>query len=199
MPQYLHHKLVHYVAMTWWRKIQSMNIGLELDDVIQEAYLACLNAEAGFDKSRGWAFSTYFVSTAKHHFWNLLQKAIREKPVNVEIVDENALFSTIEDNSSNPADMMSAAQCLVEAIISLSPLARLMIDLLIAPPASLKAEFFALEAKRELIREARVDERHPQQLDIAFISSILIDAGVSQAMIKDARNEIKKLETAHEL
>lgn len=192
-----HAKLVHYVASTWWSTFQRLNVGLELDDLVQEAWVACLNAEAGFDASKGWAFSTYYVNSAKNHFWNLLQKLGRDKAVNLEMIEEDRLL-LIEDQR-DPADIVSAVERLNASLAHLSPLARLIVDLLIAPSEQLRAEFNALEVKREMARACGIDERHPVELNVAFICSILAAAGVSQTMLANARREIKDLETQHGL
>lgn len=197
MSQSTHTKLVHYVASTWWKTFRQLNVGLELDDLVQEAWIACLNAEAGFDASKGWAFSTYFVNAAKHHFWNLLQKAGREKAVNLELIEDDHL--PIEDRGRDPADIVIAAERLNETLSQLSPVARLIMNLLIAPSDEIKAEFQALDFKREVARDAGIDERHPIELNITFICSLLAAAGVAQMTLASAKREIRELETQHDL
>jgi len=195
MLQHEHHKLVNYVASNWWKTIRSMRMGMDFDDVRQEAFLVCLNAEKSFDPSKGWAFSTYFVTAARHHFSHLITKKIHGEIV-TEDVDQQLLVNMIDDGEC-PETAVSIDQELSASADSLSPIAALIMALLTSPPDLLVRNFEALNSKRELARNAGIDERYPAEMNLTFVCSMLSLMGVSASMINKAKEELKELESRY--
>jgi hypothetical protein len=129
----------------------------------------------------------------------LVTKLIREKAVNLEIMDESTTLPLIEDQGASADAAWVVQQELEEAFAKLSPLALVITAMLIDPPEYLQAEFDAVEAKRELIKQANLDERYPAELNLAFISSLLSSMGVGKTMLASAKNEVRDLESSYEV
>lgn len=194
-----YHKLVHYVAQTWWKSFNGVDVALDYDDLVQEAYMVCMNALEGYDEARGFAFSTYFVSAARRHFFRMLSKIRKSGPISVEITDQNALFEMTQCHTECPESAVSVSQELGRSIERLSPLARAMLELVMTPPDELQDEFKALEHKRDEARRLGIDERHPQELNINFVGALMAQLGFSKHAVSEAKKEIREWESSYEV
>lgn len=195
----VHTKLVHHVARKWLSSFERAGLGVEYEDLVQEGFVACINAKQKFDEAQGWAFSTYFVTCANNHMTALYKRLSKHKAVSLDApIDEDlTLLDQLEDTSKNP-ELELAADCAIRtAIDELPALAKAMLDLLIDPPAFLKEQFEAVEAKRQQARKEGVDERHPPEINLAFISSLFAAVGIKAKDLAIAREQIRELELTH--
>lgn len=192
-------KLVHHVARKWLTSFERAGLGVDHEDLVQEGFIACINAQSKFDEAQGWAFSTYFVTCANNHFAALLKRASKSRTISLDalIAEDLSLLDTLEDSSKNPELELVADHAIRGAIDELPALAKAMLDLLIDPPAFLKEQFAAVEAKRQRARECGVDERHPPDINLAFISSLFAASGIRAKDLAIARDQIRELESAH--
>lgn len=188
-----HLKLVYHAAYRWWAAIQKMGLGLELDDLVQESYIAFMSAERSFDATKGFAFSTYFMTCAKNHFSLLLQQMGRSYAVSAQIDEETSLIDSLTDEQ-HPEGEVEAVSELQARLNTLSPLSQLVVTLLMSPPAELSQEFQALQAKREQARKAGTNERYPNEMTHTFICSLLKRMGASHAQLATVKDELRHLE-----
>lgn len=187
--------LISHVAKKWNPRFKQF--GFDLDDLVQEGFIVCMTVSKTFDPSKGYAFSTYFVTSLNRHFLNLLLGLQRLPMQSVEIGDDLSLLDMIEDEAENPEKEVLAEAEIKSAIKSLSPLARLMAELLIDPPPYLREQFDALEAKRKMAQQIGVDERYPSEINSTFLASLLGAAGICNNELSKAKDELRRLETAH--
>lgn len=194
-----HTKLVHHVARNWIASFERAGLGVEYEDLVQEGFVVCINAEKKFDKAQGWAFSTYFVTCANHHYSAMHKRMRGSSAISLDALTEDnlSLLDTLEDPSENPELELVANLELRNAIDDLPALAKAMLSLLIDPPSFVKEQFEAIEAKRQLARQQGVDERHPPEINLAFISSLFAAAGIRAKDLAIAREQIRELEAAH--
>lgn len=186
--------LINHVARKWKRRFECF--GYDFDDLFQEGFLVCLNVMKKYDPSKGYAFSTYFVTSLNNHFLNML---VSLKKVPLESVEHGdfSLLDMVKDEAENPEEEVLVEAEVRTAIAGMSPLARMMTELLIDPPCFIKEQFAALEAKRKMAQQAGVDERYPSELNSTFLASLLSAAGVCSNELSRAKDEIKQLECAH--
>lgn len=191
-----HTKLIHHVARKWQISFERAGLGVEYDDLVQEGFVACINAKKKFDEAQGWAFSTYFVTCANNHFTALYKRMSKHKWVSLDaLIDEDlTLLDTLEDTSKNPELELEAHSALRGAIDDLPALAKAMLDLLLDPPEFLREQFQAVEAKRQLARQQGVDERHPPEINLALISTLFAAVGIKAKDLAAARDQIRDLE-----
>lgn len=135
--------LVHTVSRKVHARILAMGASIEYCDVQQEATMVMMRAYEKFDESLGFKFSTYFMRAA---FYDL-NKFVKsyEKDVSVlgvfslqsatgedgEAID---LESTIDGGFGSPEQILEAKQLVCEIRSQLSPLAGLILDIMIEPP-----------------------------------------------------------------
>lgn len=187
--------LISHVAKKWNHRLKQF--GFDMNDLVQEGFIVCMTVSKTFDPSKGYAFSTYFVTSLNRHFLNLMLGLQRLPVQSVEIDDNLSLLDMIEDESENPEEEVLAESAIKLAIKSLSPLARLMAELLIDPPTYLREQFDALEAKRKMAQQIGVDERYPSEINSTFLASLLGAAGICNNELPKAKDELRRLETAH--
>lgn len=193
----VHHKLVHSVAYNWWRVISNTNLGMEFEDVLQEAWIVCLNAQKRFDPSKGWAFSTYLYTAARNHFVAMIKAGSKLQTISPQLDDDFSLFDQVADESENPEQELCGVQQVRYRLDGATPLTRMMVELIMTPPPCIQAQFDAVNAKRAQAKISGFDERHPIEINLAFVSDILAKLGVTQAMLSQARNDIRALENSH--
>lgn len=189
-----HTKLAHHVAHNWVDSFRRAGMCMDFDDLVQEAFVVCINAERRFDASRGLAFSTYYVTSANHHFAALIKRSKAVKTCSVNVGEDFDLLEGLEDEGANPELECSTSQCVERAIEGLSPLSKLLAQMLIDPPKFVKEQFAAVEAKRKEAQRLGIDERYPAEINIAFLSSLLEVVGLSGSALARAKDEVKKLE-----
>lgn len=187
--------LIGHVVKKWRPRLEQF--GFDLDDLVQEGFIVCMTVSKTFNPERGYAFSTYFVTSLNRHFLNLLLGLQKLPMQSVELGNDLNLLDMIEDETENPEKEVLAEAEIREAIKSLSPLARMMVELLIDPPAYLREQFEALEAKRKMAQQIGVDERYPSEINSTFLASLLGAAGICNNELSKAKDELKRLESAH--
>lgn len=194
-----HAGLVHHIARKWWASFEKAGMGVEYDDLVQEGYMAGLNAVQKFDEGQGWAFSTYFVTCANHHYAALYRRMRKNLAVSLDepVEEDLSRMDMLEDTASNPELVLEAECTIHHAINELPALAFEMLKLYADPPEFVQAQFEAVQAKREQVRQHGVDERHPPEINLAFISSLFAAAGVRAKDLAVARQQIRDLELAH--
>lgn len=192
--EYAHHKLVHSVAYSWWRVIKVTSLGMEFEDVLQEAWIVCLSAQKRFDPSKGWAFSTYFYTAARNHFVAMIKTSSKLQTVSPELDDDFSLFDQLADESENPEQELCGAQQVRYRLDGANPLARMMVELIMTPPPCIQAQFDAVNSKRAKAKACGFDERHPAEINLVFISDLLAKLGATQTMLTQARSDIRALE-----
>ena len=117
--------LIGHVAKKWNPRFKQF--GFDMDDLVQEGFIVCMTVSKTFDPSKGYAFSTYFVTSLNRHFLNLLLGLQRLPMQSVQIGDDLSLLDMIEDEAENPEKEVMAEAEINSALKSLSPLARLMV------------------------------------------------------------------------
>lgn len=181
-------KLVRYAASRYWKRIKSLNLSMEWDDVEQEASLVWLMAEKKFDQSKGYSFSTYFMVCARNHFNALI--GCMYKPNEVE---ESENMEAVDD-SVNPELEVHAARVLAARAAKLSNLAMTMLDMAYSPDEFMASQFEALRAKSQFTRKLNIDERFPPELNLRFAEYLLSKMGVPKKELIKARNELAEME-----
>ncbi|SUE95844.1 RNA polymerase factor sigma-32 [Ectopseudomonas mendocina] len=187
--------LIGHVVKKWGHRFKQF--GFDLDDLVQEGFIVCMTVSKTFDPSKGYAFSTYFVTSLNRHFLNLLLGLQKLPMQSVEISNDLCLLDAIEDESENPEKEVLAEAEIKSALESLSPLARLMAELMIDPPTYLREQFDALEAKRKMAQRVGVDERYPSEINSTFLASLLSAVGICTNELSKAKDELRRLESAH--
>lgn len=135
--------LIHTVSRKVHARILAMGASIEYCDVQQEATMVMMRAYEKFDESLGFKFSTYFMRAA---FYDL-NKFVKsyEKDVSVlgifslqSVVGEDGepidLESTIDGGFGSPEEILEAKQLLAEIKSQLSPLATLILGIMVEPP-----------------------------------------------------------------
>lgn len=189
--------LIHFAARKWIKSFDKASVGIEYSDLVQEAFIVFIQAAKKYDETKGWAFSTYFVTAASHHFHNMLSRLVLERAQSVEVGYDLSLLDLIEDPSENPELELEGSQRIEAAIESPSPVAKMIAVSLINPSPELKSEFQALDSKRKIASSLRIDERYPPELNINFMVSLLSAAGISSKELSQAKEEIRQLELAN--
>lgn len=192
-----HQALVHYVARKWAKSFEKAGVSMDYNDLVQEGFMVFIYASKKFDPTKDWAFSTYFNVAANHHFHNMLGRMIDERTQSLEIDDDLSVLDFVEDESQNPELEFQAGKRVEEAMNALSPVAKLMAELLLNPPKEIKDQFAAVEAKRKMASSLGIDERYPPELNLNFVASLMAAIGVSSSELSRAKEEVKRLELDH--
>lgn len=195
-----HTKLIHHVARKWIASFEKAGSVVSYDDLVQEGFIACINAHRMFDETRGLAFSTYFVTCANHHYAGMLKRVGRPvSSLDEAIVDDLPLIDLIEDAGENPeAEVMTAASVQAD-INSLPALAKSMLGVLIDPPEFVRSEFLAMDSKRKVAKQLGIDERYPSELNLSFVATLFASAGIGARDINMAKDSIRELEATYEV
>lgn len=193
----VHKKLIHHAAWRWWTVIEKLGLSMEFEDVVQEAYLVSLNAQRQFDVEKGWTFSTYFMTAARNHFRELIKRMRRVSAISVEQDDETSLLDTLSDESQCPDREVQVSKDMQQRLAQMSPLSRLVVDLLLSPPPELAAQFDALDAKRHHMRKLGTGERFPLDMNAGFVCDLVRQMGASHADVAIVRRELQELETEY--
>lgn len=192
-----HQALVHYVARKWLKSFEKAGVSIDYNDLVQEGFMVFIYASKKFDPTKGWAFSTYFTVASNHHFHNMLGRLIDERTQSVELGDDLSILDLVEDESENPELEFQAGKRVEEAMNALSPVAKLMAELLLNPPKEIKDQFAAIEAKRKMASSLGIDERYPPELNLNFVASLMAAIGVGSSELSKAKEEVKRLELDH--
>lgn len=189
-----HQALVHYVARKWLKSFEKAAVSIDYNDLVQEAFMVFIYASKKFDPTKGWAFSTYFNVASNHHFHNMLTRLMEQRTLSVEVNDDFSILDLIEDEGENPELEFEAWERVETAIKELSPVAKMMAELLLSPPKEVKEQFAAVEAKRKVASSMGIDERYPPELNLNFVASIMAVTGVAASDLSKAKEEVKRLE-----
>jgi RNA polymerase sigma factor (sigma-70 family) len=147
--------LVCKVARKVHRRALAMNAGLEYEDLEQEAALVMMRAYDKFDPNLGFQFSTYFFRAAYNELGRCLKPF--ENDINVlglssmqaavgddgESID---MESMIDGGHASPEQLMEGSDLIKSIQKKLSPLARMILDLMIDPPDEVEKEWQSLRA-----------------------------------------------------
>lgn len=154
---------------------------MELNDVYQEVCFAFVNATAGFDPSRGFQFSTYFVNAATNRLRTISKKrskAVHEVSYDT-LMDGGQGEVLLQDILSNPEAPLPDYNVMNEhqrrwMNDRMSLRARVVVKLVNNPPNWLFEGAKDVEARNAMGRKVGLTVRSRQQLvDMDFVLSLL--------------------------
>lgn len=193
-PSAMNVKLVRYAAAQQWKRIKALNLSLDWEDVEQEASLVWVIAEKAFDSTKGFSFSTYFMTCARNHFNALIGDMYKPDEVGEcklgVVLDDLAL-----DEGENPEREVSIASEISKKLVKLSSLANTLLNLAYQPDEFAIEQFNALRAKSQFAsQKLQIDERFPPELNLRFAEFLLGKLGVPKKELIKARNEILEMD-----
>lgn len=192
-PSAMNVKLVRYAAAQQWKRVKALSLSLDWNDVEQEASLVWLLADKAFDPTKGFSFSTYFMTCVRNHFNALVGDMYRpdeviESKLGVELVD------LVTDEGENPEREVSIASEISSSMAKLSGLAQKLLDLAYEPDEFAIQQFEALRAKSRFASARQIDERFPPELNLRFAEFLLSKLGIPKKELIKARNEILEMD-----
>lgn len=165
--------LVKKVSLKVYARFSAMGAGMEYADVEQEAVIVMMKAWRGFDPTRGWKFSTYYINSAWNAFNRLAEGFSREMNVigvysmdaNLDSDGESANWESLTDGGhATPEQLFEAKELLSEIEAVLSPLASKIVELMLDPPEQMQQEW---EQRCDVMGLTRAD------MTLGFVTSYL--------------------------
>jgi hypothetical protein len=202
--------LVHSVARKGHRRLQAIGSSLEYNDLVQDLSVVFIRSFELFDPSKG-KFSTYFIQ-ASYHELNKIAREVEEERIenNVKSVEEmdarhvEVVPSEVGTGSSywldgqmacsrdTPEQAVAGSMLIANVRRDLTPLARLMADWVIEPPAAVESELEARQAHMEVARSLGHARRCCDSMNLKFICEMLALTGeFTKSEIRAAQSELK--------
>jgi len=169
-------KLVHYAARRAHARILSSGIHAEYDDVFQDTAIVWLACEDKFDASRGYQFTTYFVSAANLSVFRGYQKKncrFNADLYHIDSIEEGDKKFEPADMSDSIEDEMQIKEWLSECSNKLSPLSGLILSILTNPPIEILDSLQAIKDKAKYARSKGVERRAYKELNVVSLCQIL--------------------------
>lgn len=196
--------LVHDVSNRGYRRVVSLNVGLEYEDVFQEMSMAFLKAYEGFDESKGYKFTTYYYMAAFNHLNTWIKKTasdrIQHGTVSIEELnsrgdEDNNIADLIMVERLTPEHCAQYGQFVEHISESLSPLASWILEWTLSPPPELLDQVSKARAQAEYGRSLGIDTKCVINMSPRYVGSfILMLAQIPKAHIAEAINELSRLE-----
>jgi len=164
-------KLAHHTAWKIHSRIVSSGVSVEYDDVFQDVAVVWLACEQKFDESKGYAFSTYFVSAANFTVFKDHQK--KSSRFNSDLAHTDEFDFTVPDGSGSAEVSLIGDEWVKMCLSKLSPLARTVLGLTINPPALIINSLQAMQDKAKYARDCGVHRRAPTELNLSTVCQIL--------------------------
>jgi RNA polymerase sigma factor (sigma-70 family) len=186
--------LIFKVSAKIYKRVLAAGHAVEFADIEQEARISMMKTFAGFDPSKGFRFSTYFMRAAFNDLNRFLDNHEHGAPLGTvsmqalsteegEAVD---LESLIDGGHANPEQMLEAKQMLQSIEEVLSPLAMVLLELTMEPTEAMEQEWERITEIEHAQRAVPMSE--------AFINKYVSKAtGATEGEIKRARREIRSL------
>lgn len=196
--------LVHQIARKCYGRLQQLEASTQFDDVFADTREAFLLAHRKFDPALGFAFSTYFTRAAYNRINKIAEvdKESRENGVfSFEDLsgDENLnATERIASDAMTPEEMLERqenAQQVAAVVKSMSPVAALIVEWLVSPPAALLEEIQKHQAHCDYSRSIGIGTRCAAGLNIGFICKFMrvVLTDVSQNEIARAGREVRRV------
>lgn len=195
--------LVHTVARKGHARLLAAGVGLDYDDVFQELSIVFLKAYEKFDAERGFKFSTYFWMSAynKLNSWaqDMIDERLRHGVVSIQEMSANSgeefdLEEVLMADPNTPESHYRVTQFLEHIARSLSPLAALILNWVVAPPPEMLSEIRKAEAYAVYGRQRGFNSRCMANVSPRYVANfICMISDVSQGETERALKEIERL------
>lgn len=190
--------LVHSTARRIRGRIVAIGIQMDHEDVVQELSVVFIKAFDGFDESKG-KFSTYFMWSAFNHFNKMASQHERSVEFSARSVEEMSTWTSdgdtmdmadlIPSGEPTPEQQVASLQAVEQALDSLSPLARSIVEVSMNPPECLEFENMASRVHAEHSRSMGIQRRSQPEVNLTFVCGIFEAAGIDRGMVARARRE----------
>lgn len=162
-----------------WGALRSApsNLGLTLDDLVQEAAIAFVKACEGYSSDKGAEFSTYFYQAAQRRLWRVVSKSAKGFST-VSLDDHRGeegreLHEAVPDDAPTPERRIEERQAFESALEGLSPLARTVFVLSVEPDEIVRGEFEAFQARQRFGLEQGISRVVPADITPTFVMKVL--------------------------
>jgi len=196
--------LIHAVSRKGYARLQAAGVAMDYEDVFQEMSVVFLKAYERFDESLGFRFATFFYKAAYNRLNVWAQEMIEERLVHGTVSIEE--MNTSEDEEFNLQDVLMVDHetpedhCRIRQFIrfiesSLSPLARLIVNWMVAPPEELMEEIRKAEANAEFGRSLGFNCRCMARITPRYVAGFIrmISTSIQESDCNKALKEIDRL------
>jgi hypothetical protein len=197
-------KLVHRVALQAQNRLDRAGMGADYQDTFADMREVFFKSMIGFDEGFGTTFSTYFMRAAHNKMNRVYGPRIKERLIygvrNVQELlhpdsrGEDALdFLEFDGCDTNAPDrILEAKQFLENLDERLSPVAKLMVELIVSPPKLASDQMDRIQAHSLHVQDLGGTKR--QLKDVTLISTFMIHGlGIDADLVKGARQELDQL------
>jgi hypothetical protein len=195
---------VHQIARKCYGRLLDLEASTQYDDVFADVREAFLLAHAKFDPSKGFAFTTYFGTAAYNRINRKAESSEEERENGVFSIegmgdDESSnLLETVPSDAMTPEEILDRQQCALQiekAVQGMSPLAALIVEWIVSPPAALLEEIRKNQAHCDYSRSIGIRTRCAAGVNIGFICKFirLVKKDVGTRDMAAAAQEVRRI------
>lgn len=195
---------VHQIARRCYGRLLEIEASTQYDDVFADVREAFLLAHAKFDPDMGYAFTTYFGTAAYNRINRGAKSSEEERENGVMSLDGlgadegSSILETIASDAMTPEEILDRQQCAVQmerVVQGMSPLAALIVEWIVSPPAALLEEIRKNQAHCDYSRSIGVRARCSAGVNIGFICRFirLLKKDVSHRDMAAAAQEVRRV------
>jgi len=177
-------RLIHSLAYKAHRKLEAAgHVGMDYDDVFQEASESYLKAVAAFDPTMGFRFSTYFVTAFWRNFARTMEAFHKRKPI--EAMSLNSMMTAGDDDEFGdgilsadtdgyrPDEVLWQKQAISYAVNRLDGLSKRVLEAMVGPSVELMGRLAEERGRTNMVMTQTKDGIRPMFQSVLRIDFVV--------------------------